>query len=181
MIKTLSRSYGGGKVVVVIADITTVHADAVVNAANSRLAGGGGVDGAIHSAAGPALMRELREKYDGCPTGSAVITGGGDLPAAHVIHAVGPIWSGGDNGEPQLLKDAYTRAFSLASENLLRTVAVASVSTGIYGYPLELAAPIALAAAKEALEKEGTSLVEIRWALFNQPTFDAFANALDSL
>ena len=147
MIKTLSRSYGGGKVVVVIADITTVHADAVVNAANSRLAGGGGVDGAIHSAAGPALMRELREKYDGCPTGSAVITGGGDLPAAHVIHAV----------------------------------AVASVSTGIYGYPLELAAPIALAAAKEALEKEGTSLVEIRWALFNQPTFDAFANALDSL
>src|SRR5271165_940856 len=93
-------------------DITTVDADAIVNAANSRLAGGGGVDGAIHSAAGPALMRELREKYDGCPTGSAVITGGGDLPAAHVIHAVGPIWSGGENGEPRLLKDAYTHAFN---------------------------------------------------------------------
>jgi O-acetyl-ADP-ribose deacetylase len=178
---TLHKRVGGGSMVVMVADITTLHVDAVVNAANSRLAGGGGVDGAIHAAAGPELMRELRQKYDGCPTGSAVITAGGKLKASHVIHAVGPVWSGGESGEPQLLESAYTRAFGLASENRLRTVAVPSISTGVYGYPVDLAAPIALAAAREALQQSGTSLVEITWALFDQATFDAYAGALDAL
>jgi O-acetyl-ADP-ribose deacetylase len=177
----ISKHVGNGSIDLVIADITTLQVDAIVNAANSDLAGGGGADGAIHAAAGPSLIRELERKYQGCPTGSAVITGGGSLLAKHVIHAVGPIWSGGNDGEPRLLESAYASAFRLASENRFRSVALASISTGIYGYPVDLAAPIALSVAQRALQQTGTSLTEVTWALFSQPAFDAFANALRDL
>jgi O-acetyl-ADP-ribose deacetylase (regulator of RNase III) len=179
MTSRVSREVGNGTISLVMADITTLHVDAMVNAANTRLRGGGGVDGAIHRVAGSALLDELREKFQHCPTGSAVITAAGDLPAKHVIHAVGPMWSGGNRGEPSLLQGAYTTAFRLASEHHLCTVATASISTGIYGFPVELAAPIALRAGRQALQERGTSLVEITWSLFNQPTYDAFMSALD--
>ena len=126
------------------ADITTLRVDAIVNAANSALAGGGGVDGAIHGAAGPDMMAELR-RYPGCPTGSAVITRGYRLPARFVIHAVGPIWRGGNEGEAELLRGAYDASFRLAlAEGSIRTIAFPAISTGVYGFPKIPAAEIAL-------------------------------------
>lgn len=125
-------------------DITTLAVDAIVNAANSTLRGGGGVDGAIHRAAGPKLLRELM-RYDRCETGGAVMTAGYDLPARFVIHAVGPVWRGGDQGEPALLESAYLESFRLArEEGSIRTIAFPAISTGIYGYPKATAASIAL-------------------------------------
>src|SRR5438094_7387210 len=139
-------------------DITAEVVDAIVNAANQSLAGGGGVDGAIHRAAGRSLMEELRARYDGCPTGSAVITGAGELPARYVIHAVGPRWRDGEHGEPELLRSAYRTAFDIAATHECATVASPSISTGIYGFPIALAAPIALEEAAAALAKDGTPL-----------------------
>lgn len=125
-------------------DITTLDVDAIVNAANERLRGGGGVDGAIHRAAGPGLLSELMQ-FDSCPTGGAVLTSGHRLPARYVIHAVGPIWQGGERGEPELLERAYESAFARARErDDIRTIAFPSISTGIYGYPKEDAARIAV-------------------------------------
>ncbi len=133
-------------------DITTFESDAIVNAANSALVGGGGVDGAIHRGGGPSIMAELRTLHaDGCPTGSAVITGAGDLPAGWVVHAVGPIWRGGGEREAQLLASCHRRAIKLADELGCRSVAFPAISTGAYGYPIELAAPVAIAATREAL------------------------------
>ncbi len=160
------------------ADITTVAADAVVNAANQQLAGGGGVDGAIHRAAGPSLMVELRERYDGCPTGGAVITGAGRLAARHVIHAVGPRWRDGKHGEPERLRSAYRRAFELAAEHGCATVVSPSISTGIYGFPIEAAAPIAVDEALSALGAEGTPLREVTFALFSDADLAVFTRAL---
>ena len=133
-------------------DITRIEADAIVNAANSALSGGGGVDGAIHRAAGPELLAECRT-LGRCPTGEARITRGYRLPASHVIHVVGPVWRGGDAGEPELLASCYRNAFALMAEHGLRTVAFPSISTGAYGYPIEEAAPIALAEIRAALER----------------------------
>jgi O-acetyl-ADP-ribose deacetylase (regulator of RNase III) len=125
-------------------DITTLDVDAIVNAANSALAGGGGVDGAIHRAAGPELMRELR-LYNGCPTGDAVLTRGYALPAKYVIHAVGPVWSGGMHGERELLRQAYEASFARAREaGVVRSIAFPAISTGVYGFPKREAAEIAL-------------------------------------
>ena len=174
----LARAVGDGRIVLVRADITTLTVDAVVNAANQSLAGGGGVDGAIHRAAGPGLMQELRRRYERCPTGSAVITGGGRLPARHVIHAVGPRWRDGNHGERELLESAYRSAFALASEHSCTTVAAPSISTGIYGFPIELAVPIAVGTATAALEAPGTSLREITFALFSDADLEVFARAL---
>ena len=174
----LVRLVGDGRIALIRADITTLRVDAVVNAANQSLAGGGGVDGAIHRAAGPELMRELRERYESCPTGSAVITGGGRLSARYVIHAVGPRWRDGDHGEPELLESAYRMAFALASDHSCTTVAAPSISTGIYGFPIELAAPIATAAAAAELEAAGTSVREITFALFADADLEVFARAL---
>jgi O-acetyl-ADP-ribose deacetylase len=174
----LVRTVGGGRVLLVRADITTIAVDAVINAANASLAGGGGVDGAIHRAAGPGLMRELRERYQGCPTGSAVITGGGRLPARYVIHAVGPRWRDGDHREPELLESAYRSAFGLAAEHACATVAAPAISTGIYGFPIELAAPLAIRTAAAALETPDTSLREITFALFSDSDLEVFARAL---
>ena len=160
------------------ADITTIAADAMVNAANQHLAGGGGVDGAIHRAAGPALMAELRRRYQGCPTGDAVLTGAGRLPARHVIHAVGPRWRDGAHGEAETLRSAYRRAFQLAAEQGCATVVSPSISTGIYGFPIATAAPIAVAEARAALSSAGTSLRAITFALFSEGDLAVFSQAL---
>ncbi|MGB3488546.1 MAG: O-acetyl-ADP-ribose deacetylase [Xanthobacteraceae bacterium] len=139
-----SRQIGATRYDVVVADITTVDVDAIVNAANNSLLGGGGVDGAIHRAAGPDLLAECR-RLGGCATGDAKITKGHRLPARHVIHAVGPVWHGGDRGEDAALASCYRRAIALAVEHDLRSVAFSAISTGVYGFPAERAARIAIA------------------------------------
>jgi O-acetyl-ADP-ribose deacetylase (regulator of RNase III) len=166
-----------------LGDITTVRADAIVNAANQELAGGGGVDGAIHRAAGPELMAELRSRYRGCPTGSAVITGSGRL-AEHgvrwVVHAVGPVWRGGGLGEEQLLRSAYGRSLDLANQAGARTIAFPAISAGIYGYPLDRAASVALRAVRDGLAQARTVERAI-FVLFDRNALGAFERALEDL
>jgi O-acetyl-ADP-ribose deacetylase (regulator of RNase III) len=162
-------------------DITEQVVDAVVNAANSRLAGGGGVDGAMHRAAGPGLMEETERRYPrGCPTGSAVITGAGNLPARYVIHAVGPVWQGGGAGEADLLASAYVRSLELAAPHECKSVALPALSCGAYGYPVDQACRIALGAAHQFLEQDPT-LELVRFVLFGPGIYGAFAAALEEL
>ncbi len=160
-------------------DITTFHADAIVNAANSGLRGGGGVDGAIHRAGGPTIMDECR-KIGGCPTGEARITTAGRLPAQYVIHAVGPIWSGGGRGEANLLASAYRFSMRLAQDRVLSSVAFPSISTGAYGYPLDEAAHIALRTVVESLQHPG-SVQTVTFVLFTQDTLRAYEEALGDI
>ena len=149
-------------------DITKERVDAIVNAANTGLLGGGGVDGAIHRAAGPSLAEEcrrIRERQGGCPTGEAVITGGGNLPARYVIHTPGPVWSGGGNGEPDLLGNCYRNSLKLAEEHGVRTIAFPSISTGVYGYPIEKAVTVAFDA---VLAHRASTVEEVRFVLFSE-------------
>lgn len=168
----------------ILGDITTVSADAIVDAANSGLAGGGGVDGAIHAAAGPELARACAEwvrEHGRVPAGSAALTPGFRLPARYVIHAVGPVWHGGDSGEADTLASAYRTSIRLAdAHGDIATIAFPSISTGIYGYPVELAAPVALAAVRDALSS-AQHVREATFVLFDRHTFDAYTAAFDAL
>lgn len=162
-----------------LGDITREHVDAIVNAANNSLRGGGGVDGAIQRAGGPEIMAECR-KIGHCATGEAVITGAGRLSARFVIHAVGPVWQGGDGGEELLLASCHERSLELAREHGCRTVSFPAISTGAYGYPPQLAAPIALAAAIEALTR--LPLIEkVRFVFIDEELHGVYEKALARL
>jgi O-acetyl-ADP-ribose deacetylase (regulator of RNase III) len=180
----MEKTVSGKVIELVLGDITRQSVDAIVNAANSKLLGGGGVDGAIHRAGGPAILEEcisIRAARGECPVGEAVRTGGGHLPARYVIHAVGPVWRGGHQGEPELLASCYRNALRIASEQGLRTIAFPSISTGIYGYPVSLAATKALATVASFLSSEPKSPFRVRFVLFDALTFATYAGALDEL
>jgi O-acetyl-ADP-ribose deacetylase (regulator of RNase III) len=164
-------------------DITKQTTDAIVNAANSSLMGGGGVDGAIHHAGGPDILDQCKsiiEKIGRLPTGQAAITSGGDMQAKYVIHTIGPIWDGGKNDEPRLLASAYRESLKGALEINIKTVSFPSISTGIYGYPVKQAAMVALKTVIDFV-KTNDSLEEIVFVLFDNSTYDAYAQALKSL
>ena len=169
------------KVCLVQGDITEIDTDAIVNAANPTLMGGGGVDGAIHRRGGPKILEECKriratEWRDGLPTGKAVITSGGNLKARYVIHTVGPVWHGGTLGEPELLAEAYRNSLKLAVSKGLKTIAFPSISTGAYGYPIEKASRIAIATVKEFLEKED-KLDNVTFVLFAGPDLEIYKKA----
>ena len=172
-------TFGGKRLKLVRGDITQVAVDAIVNAANSGLRGGGGVDGAIHRAGGPSIMEECR-RIGGCPTGEARLTGAGNLPAKYVIHAVGPIWSGGHRGEPELLASAYASSLKLANDQGCRTVAFLSISTGAYAFPIEPAARIALRTIRDHLQGE-TTVEEVTLVLFSRADLEIYEQALDDV
>jgi O-acetyl-ADP-ribose deacetylase (regulator of RNase III) len=159
-------------------DITAQQVDAIVNAANSSLLGGGGVDGAIHRAGGPEILEECR-RLDGCKTGEAKATTAGRLPAKYVIHTVGPVWRGGDAGEDELLASCHRSALAVAAELACKTVAFPAISTGIYGFPVERAARIALATTAEELERL-EQIERVRFVLYGRDAYDAFAAALSA-
>lgn len=162
----------------VLADITTLEVDAIVNAANSSLLGGGGVDGAIHRAAGPELLSACR-LLGGCQTGDAKITRGFRLPAKFVIHTVGPVWHGGQESEPELLASCYRTAMQLANDYGARSIAFPSISTGIYGYPMEQAAPVAIDAVRSSLDQ--TSSVEaVFFCCFSDNDLNTYSILIDS-
>ena len=162
-----------------LGDITKdTEADAIVNAANSSLLGGGGVDGAIHRAAGPSILEECRA-HGGCETGDAKVTGAGRLSATCIVHAVGPVWRGGNLGEPELLASCYARAIELAADHNCSRVAFPAISTGVFGYPLADAASVALTTARKALNAHPT-VKESRFWLFDQHAYDVFSARLDS-
>ncbi len=172
----------GKRLLLVKGDITREQVEVIVNAANARLRGGGGVDGAIHRVGGKAIKAacdEIRARQGGCPTGEAVITTAGRLPAKKVIHTVGPIWSGGMRGESELLASCYRNSLRLAVENGLRSVAFPSISTGAYRFPIAEASRIALGTVIEELRRR--DLDEVRFVLFTQADLDVYAHALDAI
>lgn len=177
----LGFSVGDAKVCLVQGDITDMETDAIVNAANSSLMGGGGVDGAIHRKGGPRILEECkrvraREWPRGLPTGKAAVTTGGNLKAKYVIHTVGPIWRGGKQKEPELLAEAYRNSLNLAVSKGLKTVAFPSISTGAYGYPIEKASRIALTTVKDFLERED-NLDKVVFVLFSRDDLEVYRDA----
>jgi O-acetyl-ADP-ribose deacetylase (regulator of RNase III) len=167
----------------ILGDITRQDTDAIVNAANSGLLGGGGVDGAIHRAGGPQILEEckaIRTKQGGCRTGEAVITTGGNLQARHVIHTVGPVWHGGGQDEDGLLASAYRNSLRLALEHNVRTIAFPGISTGVYGFPVDRAARIALSTVRRFVA-ENSGIDEVRFIAFSRSDFDTYASLFRSL
>src|SRR2546425_288408 len=175
----MERHFPGSRTLrLVIGDITRVPADVIVNAANSALAGGGGVDGAIHRAGGPSIMEELsaiRRRIGSCPTGSAVATGAGALPARWIFHAVGPVYRGGDSGEAEQLASCYRNCLQMAVDRKAGSISFPSISTGAYGYPVAEAAAIALSVVFQHLSDPEASPSEIVFVLFDRVTYDAYA------
>ncbi len=170
---------GKTKLNLIRGDITLQETEAIVNAANTSLLGGGGVDGAIHRAGGPKILeecREIRAKQDGCPTGEAVITSGGNMKTKYVIHTVGPVWSGGGRNEEQLLRNAYYNSLKIAKERNIKSVSFPSISTGVYRFPIDKAARIALNTIKEFVQ--GYTFVEIRFVLFSERDLKVYEEAL---
>lgn len=172
----MERKVNSTTISLIRGDITLESTDAIVNAANSRLAGGGGVDGAIHRAGGPRIMEECR-KIGSCPTGGAVITSGGMLKARFVIHAVGPVYKDGRHREPELLSDAYISSLTLALEKGLKTIAFPSISTGAYGYPVDEASRVALKTVADFV-KANDFFTLVRFVLFSETDLDAYEAAL---
>src|ERR1035438_5690974 len=171
----------GRRIVLREGDITRLAADAIVNAANSGLAGGGGVDGAIHHAGGPEIMQELdgiRRRIGRCPTGGAVATGAGKLSAKFVFHAVGPVYRDGTHGEPELLASCYRKCLELAEERGVRTIGFPAISTGVYGYPLEEAADIAIQEVVLHLDRPDCAIEEAIFVLFGKPAYEVYAAGL---
>jgi O-acetyl-ADP-ribose deacetylase (regulator of RNase III) len=178
-----TRTFGGSRVELVHGDITRELVDAIVNAANSGLLGGGGVDGAIHKAGGPAILEEcraIRERQGPLPAGEAVITSGGRLAARHVIHTVGPVWRGGAHGEAETLARCYRGSLELAASRGLVSVAFPAISTGVYGYPPEEAAGVAVRTVREVL-RAGSPVSLVRLVLFSEPDLDTYRRALAAL
>ena len=172
------------KVIITRGDITQQATDAIVNAANSSLMGGGGVDGAIHRAGGPAILEECKQiisRQGRLPTGKAVVTTGGDLKAEYVIHTVGPVWGGGSRGEDELLESAYRESLKLAAENNLTSISFPSISTGAYGYPVDEASRIALETVISFLGESTTSIKEVVFVLFDSRTFDVYSSSLQEI
>ena len=179
----LVRTIGPGRLEIVGGDLTREKVDAIVNAANSSLLGGGGVDGAIHRAGGPAILEEcraIRARRGSLPPGEAVITTGGALPARRVIHTVGPVWHGGRTGEPEALASCYRSSLALAEEEGLESVSFPSISTGAFGYPIEEAAPVALHAIADALA-EARHVRLVRCVLFSERDLDVYARVLEAI
>jgi O-acetyl-ADP-ribose deacetylase (regulator of RNase III) len=180
----MEKQFPGGRVLrLITGDITRVPADAIVNAANSSLRGGGGVDGAIHRAGGPSIMEELssiREHTGGCPPGKAVATGAGALPASYVFHAVGPVYRGRPE-DPETLGVCYTTCLEMAEERGVRTISFPSISTGAFGYPVEEAAAIALNRVARHLNREDARISEVIFVLFDRATYDAYVRAAGAL
>jgi O-acetyl-ADP-ribose deacetylase (regulator of RNase III) len=175
---------GKARIRLVQGDITNMETDAIVNAANSSLMGGGGVDGAIHRRGGPKILEECKKIRattwpQGLPTGKAVITSGGNLKTRHVIHTVGPVWHGGNHGEPEQLAQAYQNSLKLAASKGLKTIAFPSISTGAYRYPIEDATKIALKTVKEFLEEDG--LDEVVFVLFSESTLEVYTQKAEQL
>jgi O-acetyl-ADP-ribose deacetylase (regulator of RNase III) len=180
----MERVINGAKLTLVQGDITLQSADAIVNAANSSLMGGGGVDGAIHRAGGPAILEACKQivaRQGRLPTGKAVITTGGSLKAKYVVHTVGPIWHGGGNGEPELLASAYRESLRLAAEKGISSISFPSISTGAYGYPMAEAATITLQTVISFLRERTTSIREVTFVLFGQAALDAYEKALKEI
>ena len=178
----MDKEIGKTKLNLIQGDITLQETEAIVNAANTSLLGGGGVDGAIHRAGGPKILEEckkIRAKQGGCPTGEAVITTGGNMATEYVIHTVGPVWSGGSRNEDQLLRNAYYNSLNLAKKNGIKSISFPSISTGVYRFPIDKAAGIALTTVKEFIQEY--NFAEVRFVLFSEKDLRVYEKALNEI